>query len=101
MTRRTLEDWQIIIQDQIASNLTIVKFCEQNQINPKTFSSRKATLKQRDAQLITSEQNAFVQVQSNVKTLATISFETPHGTLQLSSDISPHWVGKFLKAISV
>ena len=66
MTRRTLQDWQTIIEAQVASGLTIVKFCEQNQINPKTFSSRKATLKQRGAQLASSEQNAFVQVQSGI-----------------------------------
>ncbi|SFD42783.1 IS66 family insertion sequence element accessory protein TnpA, partial [Pseudoalteromonas denitrificans] len=92
MARRTLEDWQTIIEAQLASGLTIVKYCEQNKINPKTFSSRKATLKQRDAQPGTSEQNGFVQVQSDMKTSATIMFKTPHGTLQLSSNISPEWV---------
>ncbi|WP_425439320.1 IS66 family insertion sequence element accessory protein TnpA, partial [Pseudoalteromonas denitrificans] len=39
MARRTLEDWQTIIEAQLASGLTIVKYCEQNKINPKTFSS--------------------------------------------------------------
>ncbi len=41
MGRRTLEAWQTIIETQESSCLTIVEYCRENQINPKTFSSRK------------------------------------------------------------
>ena len=100
MGRRTLENWQTIIDAQLASGLTIVKYCEQNQINPKTFSSRKAILKQKNKQPNTIEKSGFVQVKTDRKTSAGMIFETAHGTLKLSSDISPEWVGRLLKAIS-
>ena len=76
MARRTLENWQTIIETQLASGLTIVKYCEQNKINPKTFSSRKSTLKRKDTQPVISEENGFVQVKSDIIPSAGILFES-------------------------
>ena len=44
MQRRTLDDWQILIDKQKASGLSVPKFCQHHQLNPKYFYARKATI---------------------------------------------------------
>jgi len=44
MQRRTLDDWKNLVDKQIASGLSVPKFCHQHQLNPKYFYTRKATI---------------------------------------------------------
>ncbi|MFT5812456.1 MAG: hypothetical protein ACI9VT_000190 [Psychroserpens sp.] len=42
MSRRSFEDWQHFVEEKIASKLSIPKFCQQHQISPGYFYSRKS-----------------------------------------------------------
>ena len=44
MTRRTLDDWKVLIDKQIASGMSVPKFCQQHQLNPKYFYGRKSII---------------------------------------------------------
>jgi len=45
MTRRTQTEWQSLIQQFEQSGMTQVAFCQQQQLNPKYFSLRRAKLR--------------------------------------------------------
>lgn len=57
MTRRTLDDWKVLIDKQIASGMSVPKFCQQHQLNAKYFYGRKSIFK--NAQ----PQTGFIQAQ--------------------------------------
>ena len=40
MQRRTLDDWKKLVDKQIASGLSVPKFCQEHQLNPKYFYAR-------------------------------------------------------------
>ncbi len=42
MSRKTFDDWKTLVEKQIASGLTVPKFCHQHNLNPKYFYSRKS-----------------------------------------------------------
>lgn len=44
MALRTLEQWRLIIEAQKSSGLSVAAFCEQNDINEKSFYNRRAKL---------------------------------------------------------
>ncbi|SEL81291.1 hypothetical protein SAMN05216262_12344, partial [Colwellia chukchiensis] len=50
MQRRTLDDWKSLVDKQIASGLSVPKFCQQHQLNPKYFYGRKATIVKNESQ---------------------------------------------------
>jgi hypothetical protein len=41
MTRRTLDDWKVLIDKQIANGMSVPKFCQHHQLNLKYFYGRK------------------------------------------------------------
>lgn len=45
MTRRTLDDWKLLIDKQLASGMSVPKFCQQHQLNEKYFYGRKSIFK--------------------------------------------------------
>ena len=42
MTRRTFDDWKILVDKQNACGLSIPQFCRQHNLNPTYFYSRKS-----------------------------------------------------------
>lgn len=103
MGNRTLDQWQTIIAQQQASGLTIVDFCKQHDINPKSFSSRKALLKTKGMLPGEDTSSGFVRVQPVVRSSAVdaITLQAGTATLYLPGTISPQWVAGLLKAITL
>ena len=103
MGRRTLEDWQTIIETQQSSSLTIVEYCRENKINPKTFSSRKSVLKQRITRTEkVNKQTDFIQVNVEDQLVGSgITLQTEQVTLHFPSNVSPQWVACLLREMSV
>jgi putative transposase len=48
MTRKTFNDWKSLVDKQIASGLTVPNFCQQHNLNPKYFYSRKPMIYKAD-----------------------------------------------------
>jgi hypothetical protein len=44
MARRSSQEWQSIIEQQAASDLSVVDFCKQQQLDYKYFHARKRSL---------------------------------------------------------
>jgi hypothetical protein len=42
MTRKTFDDWKVLVEKQIASGLSMRQFCNRHNLNPKYFYSRKS-----------------------------------------------------------
>ena len=58
MSRRSLSDWKIIVEQQLTSGLFAAEFCRQNNISQKYFSYNKCKLK--------SPKTAFIKVEPKV-----------------------------------
>ena len=102
MGNRTLAQWQTIIEQQQASGLTIVDYCQQHDINPKSFSSRKAALKTRGMLAGEPAGGAFVRVLPDAieKSPSTITLKAGPAALLLPGTTSPQWLANLLKAIA-
>lgn len=62
MSRRSLLDWKIIVEQQLTSGLIAAEFCRQNNINQKYYSYYKCKLK--------SPKTAFIKVEPEVVSLS-------------------------------
>lgn len=97
MTTRTLEQWKEIIEQQKASDLTIIDFCEQNDINLKTFYNRRAKLGLSPEKA----KPAFIKAKSvTINKSAGLSLTLGDATLSLPRDTSPQWIAELLKAMA-
>jgi hypothetical protein len=102
MSRKTLADWQILVEKQIASGLSVVQFCQQHNLNPKYFYSRKALICQSGAD------TGFVkaQVVSEQTSSLTITHKTPiklntaAGELSLPNDTSAQFIIDILNGLA-
>ena len=45
MSRRSLADWKVIVEQQLNSGLKAAEFCRQNNLNQKHFSQYKCKFK--------------------------------------------------------
>lgn len=78
MSRRSFEDWQHLVEEQIASELSVPKFCQQHQISPGYFYARKS--------MVGKESNNVGFIQANVITKQITSIETkPVSTIKLTT----------------
>lgn len=102
MSRKTFDDWKVLVEKQVTSGLTVPKFCHQHNLNPKYFYSRKSMVyKERDttgfiqAQIITEK---TTQVTSTVE--SSIKLNTAAGVLSLPSNTSPTFIVAIIKGLA-
>ena len=97
MARRSSQEWQTIIEQQEASNLTVVDFCEQQNVNRRYFYARRHILRK----LQQGQQTAsFVKVSKTPMISATMPLHVSDARLILPLDCEPLWLAQLLKAIS-
>ena len=101
MTRKTFDEWNNLVDEQIASGLSVPQFCEQQQLNPKYFYSRKAMVcKARDntgfiqAQVISQQTHLVAKVEQSIK------LSTPAGELSLPVSTSATFIAELLNGLS-
>ena len=76
MSRRTFEDWQHLVEKQIACELTVPKFHKQYQLSPSYFYSRKS--------MVGKVVNNLGFIQAKVTTKQITSIETrPEQSIKL------------------
>jgi putative transposase len=98
MARRSSKEWQTIIEQQEASDLTVVDFCEQQQVNRRYFYARRHILRK---QKQCHQTASFVKVSKTPMNSATMSLQFRDARLTLPLDCEPLWLAQLLKAISL
>jgi hypothetical protein len=97
MTRRSFQDWQTIIEQQEASGLSIIEFCEQQQLNQKCFYAKRDTLRKKKQSKPTA---SFVKVSQTPTVSAAILQQVKDVRLSLPLNCEPLWLVQLLKALS-
>ncbi|WP_085283339.1 IS66 family insertion sequence element accessory protein TnpA [Colwellia chukchiensis] len=102
MQRRTLDDWKSLVDKQIASGLSVPKFCQQHQLNPKYFYGRKATIVKNESQ--TGFMQAHVVTQHTMMVSehqkANFSLTTSAGELSLPGTTSAPFLIELLNGLA-
>ena len=102
MQRRTLDDWKKLVDKQIASGLSVPKFCQQHQLNPKYFYARKATLVKHQSQTgfmqahVVTQHTTMVSEHQNANFLLT----TSAGELSLPSTTTAPFLIELLNGLA-
>jgi hypothetical protein len=97
MARRSSQKWQTIVEQQEASDLTVVDFCEQQNVNRRYFYARRHILRK----LKQGQQTAlFVKVSKTPINSATMSLHVSDARLILPLDCESLWLAQLLKAMS-
>jgi hypothetical protein len=97
MKKRTVEQWQALFAEQLASGLSARQFCAQQNLCPKYFSLRQR-------QLSVLAPTTFVQLrkQGSVEmsdTPTTMLLRHGRSTLELRA-VSPEWLSQLLVALA-
>jgi hypothetical protein len=104
MTRRTKQQWQVLVEQHAQSGLTTRDFCQQQNIHLQTFYSRRHALglatppKRSIKVLTTAPTNQFVQAKM-VNHNGSIVMQTREAQLTFSSACDPLWIAKLLKGL--
>jgi hypothetical protein len=97
---RTSTEWKTLIEEQLASGLTCVAFCNELGLSAKTFYKQRQRYR-RDQ--FSSGSGGFVQVQSSPSRVVPSQAIVLHyrdSRLELSSGISPVWVAGLMRALA-
>ncbi|WP_028865276.1 IS66 family insertion sequence element accessory protein TnpA [Psychromonas aquimarina] len=96
MQEKTRHKWIALIEQQQASGLSVVEFCDNNQVSPKSFYSRRKILTQGNAE------SSFIKV-NTTKSSAQVNYlqlSIGPASLQIPGDVNPQWLGTLLQAVS-
>lgn len=100
MTRRTFDDWKVLVEKQIASGLSVPQFCHQHQLNPKYFYSRKSMVcKESNNSGFIQAQVITQQTQVITKAEQCITLSTPAGELLLPLSTTPTFIAELLNGL--
>lgn len=102
MSRKTSDEWKNIVAQQVTSGLSVLKFCEQHQLNAKYFYARKA--------IIAKEEHNSAFIQAKVVTKPTtiiaqhvqhpIKLNIPVGELSFPHNTSPAFIAELLNGLT-
>lgn len=105
MTRRTKQQWQVLVEQHAQSGLTTRDFCQQHNIHLQTFYSRRHALglgiptKRGKKLSTTAPTSQFVQA-NLVNHNSSIVMQTREAQLSFSSACDPLWIAKLLKGLA-
>ena len=94
MSRRSKQDWQVLVAEQAMSGLSAAAFCRDRGLSAKYFSLRKNQLKKQPPP-------AFVPVQlSTSSSSETLQIDHQGTLVALPMSLSPTWVADFVKQLA-
>ena len=95
MTKRTLHEWQQLIEQQQNSELSIVAFCKENQLPTSNFYKYRARLQGQ------KPEPKFIKANSMIKPTvhSTITLTFGQAQLTLPLDCEPQWLASLIKAL--
>jgi len=102
MSRKTSDEWKILVDQQIASGLSVPKFCEQYLLSAKYFYARKAIIAKENsstgfiqAKVVTQQTTVIAhQGQSSIK------LSLPVGELSFPHETSPAFIAALLNGLT-
>lgn len=103
MSRKTLAEWKILVDKQITSGLSVVEFCQQHQLSPKYFYSRKSLLYKNETTSSFIKAKVVTQKTSQI-TIAhklPIKFNTSVGELSLPNDTSAQFIIEIINGLAL
>jgi hypothetical protein len=113
MTKRTIKQWQQIMQAHKEFVGTTKQFCVERNIPVQTFYSRRHAMglatsmqskkgsidKQSPSDLAVAQSNQFVKVQVS-PIPSTVILKTQHAQLSLSTQCDPIWLATLLRGLA-
>lgn len=98
MTRRTLDDWTKLIEQQAQSDLSILAFCRQHQIPTSNFYKNRHKIEH------LNQTSVFVKAKVTTKVTtkpgeATIHLAFGDTRLTLPQHCEPTWLAELIKAL--
>jgi hypothetical protein len=100
MTRRTLDDWQKLVNQQINSELSVAEFCKLHSLGETYFYKRKSDLKKLDDNTHLSRFIKVNQPKASLVQSVPIQIQYQQTQLCLPVSISPLWLAELIKALS-
>ena len=101
---RSPSEWKALIEEQLASGLTGVAFCNEHGLVAKTFYKQRRQLGYPRGQSRAAQPGGFVQVQPVTATAAASScavlLHYRDSRLELSPEVSATWVADLMRALS-
>lgn len=89
--------WPTLLKAFDQSGLTQVQFCQERNINPKYFSTRRS-------QLLGKEKNNFIKVKAEEPEKAekptSLSLRLSSGELYFNTSVSPSYIASLVRALS-
>lgn len=98
MARRSSKEWQVIIEQQETSGMSVAEFCKQHRLNNKYFHARRQSLLKRQQGKLASP---FIKVSKTNSDSAMMSLQMGDAKLSLPVNTAPDWLAQLLKALSV
>lgn len=94
MTRRTLDDWTKLIEQQAQSGLSILAFCRQHQIPTSNFYKNRHKIEH------LNQTSVFVKAKVTTQSAqATIHLAFGDTRLTLPQHCEPTWLAELIKAL--
>lgn len=100
---RNRSEWKALIEEQLASGLTGVEFCNERGLVAKTFYKQRRQLGYPPGQGRSTQHSGFVQAQPAATVSVTSGAVLLHygdSRLELSSAVSASWVAELMRALS-
>ena len=98
MARRSSKEWQVIIEQQEASGMSVAEYCTQHALNNKYFHARRLSFLKRQQRKLASP---FIKVNKASPDCAMMSLHIGDATLSLPVNTESAWLAQLLKALSV
>jgi hypothetical protein len=99
--RRSPAEWQVLLESQRESQLSIADFCRQQELDAKYFSKLKRTF---EVQGMTSPKKRFVKLEpvlsSSRVSDAGLVLHHQNSRLALHAGVDASWVADLMKALS-
>lgn len=100
MTRRTIADWQKLLEDQATSGLSIKAFCQQQSITNSNFYKYRRKLNRSPLETPLIKLSASQSpISKTVTANKSISLRVGETTLSLPELCDPHWLAQLMQAL--
>ncbi len=102
LSRRSPNQWQELIKQQIESGLTATEFCKQHELGFNYFCKRKRAINPQNK--TDSQINDFIKLQPVPQTKLVnesgLIVQYHETQLYISSEMDPKWLAQLLQALS-
>jgi len=97
MARRSSQEWQSIIEQQAASDLSVVDFCKQQQLDYKYFHARKRSLLMRQQR---KQVTPFIKIGKMPTVNSVMELHLGNARLSIPATTEADWLAQLLKAVA-